>query len=275
MDKAALCVGINQFASLPQSSWLQGCVNDAKDLAAVLGDSYGFEASAITVLCDAQATKKAVMAELNKLVDTAVAGKAKHLVFTFSSHGTQIPDTNGDEDDSLDEAFACHDINSSGDAWDPDTVISDDELSAVFARLPEGVLMDVVLDTCHSGTGLKSLDLLPGRRPRFLPAPTPEAAIANEDKELRSLRDLVKTAKLSAPVLMAACRSDQTAADALIEGRYNGAFTYNFLKTLRSDGALGRAEILKLVSKGLKAGGFDQVAQLEAPKAARKAAWGK
>ncbi|MGO4432819.1 caspase domain-containing protein, partial [Paenarthrobacter sp. RAF9] len=227
MDKAALCVGINQFASLPQSSWLQGCVNDAKDLAAVLADSYGFEASAITVLCDAQATKKSVMAELNKLVDAAVAGKATHLVFTFSSHGTQIPDTNGDEDDSLDEAFACHDINSSGDAWDPDTVISDDELSAVFARLPAGVLMDVVLDTCHSGTGLKSLDLLPGRRPRCLPAPTPEAAIANEDKELRSLRDLVKAAKLSAPVLMAACRSDQTAADALIEGRYNGAFTYN------------------------------------------------
>jgi hypothetical protein len=28
------------------------------------------------------------------------------------------------------------------------------------------------------------------------------------------------------------------------------------------------------VSKGLKAGGFDQVAQLEASRAARKAAWG-
>ncbi|MGJ3188794.1 caspase family protein [Paenarthrobacter nitroguajacolicus] len=274
MDKAALCVGINKFKFLPQSSWLQGCVNDAEDLAALLEESYGFPAAGITVLRDAKAVKKTVLAEVTKLVDAAVAGKLQHIVFTFSSHGTQIPDVGGDEEDSLDEAFACYDINNAGDAWDPDTVISDDELATVFARLPDGVLMDVVLDTCHSGTGLKSLDLLPGRRPRFLPAPTPRAVIANEDLETRTLRDIVKAAKLSTPVLMAACRSDQTAADALIEGRYNGAFTYHFVKSLRGDGTLGRADILKQVSKGLKAGGFDQVAQLEASRAARKAAWG-
>lgn len=274
MSKAALCVGINKFKNLPQSSWLQGCVNDAEDLAALLEAKYGFEASGITVLRDAKAGKKSVMAELNKLVDSAIDGKSEHIVFTFSSHGTQIPDTSGDEADRLDEAFACYDINNVGDAWDPATVISDDELATLFSRLPDGILMDVVLDTCHSGTGLKSLDLLPGRRPRFLPAPTPRAAVANEFNDTRTLRDMVKSAKLSKPVLMAACRSDQTAADALIEGRYNGAFTYHFLKSLQSDGTVGRAEILKLVSKGLKGGGFDQVAQLEGTTAARKAAWG-
>ncbi|SDW30764.1 Caspase domain-containing protein [Arthrobacter sp. cf158] len=274
MSKAALCVGINKFKFLPQSSWLNGCVNDAEDLAALLEKKYGFDASDITVLRDAKASKKSVMAELSKLLDAAIAGTATHLVFTFSSHGTQVPDTSGDESDSLDEAFACYDINNSGDAWDPDTVISDDELAALFARLPKGVLMDVVLDTCHSGTGLKSLDLLPGRRPRFLPAPTPRAVIANESKDTRSLRDMVRTAKLSTPVLMAACRSDQTAADALIDGRYNGAFTYHFVKTVQDGGTAGRAEVLKLVSKGLKTGGFDQIAQLEGTTAARKAAWG-
>lgn len=274
MSKSALCVGINKFKFLPQSSWLQGCVNDADDLSALLAAQYGFAAEDITVLKDAKATKKAVMAELHKLVQAATSGKADHLVFSFSSHGTQIPDTNGDEADRLDEAFACYDINNTGDAWDPATVIADDELSDVFASLPDGVRMDVVLDTCHSGTGLKSLDLLPGRRPRFLPAPTPRAVIASEFNDTRTLRDMVKSAKLSKPVLMAACRSDQTAADALIDGRYNGAFTYHFVKSLKSDGTLGRAEILKLVSKGLKAGGFDQVAQLEGTTAARKAAWG-
>lgn len=274
MSKAALCVGINEFKFLPQASWLNGCVNDAEDLAGMLEKDYGFDRSAITVLRDAGAAKKTVMAELNKLVDAAVSGAANHIVFTFSSHGTQIPDNSGDEDDSLDEAFACYDINDAGDSWDPDTVISDDELAAAFSRLPEGVLMDVVLDTCHSGTGLKSLDLIPGRRPRFLPAPTPRAVVANEDLETRTLRDLVKAAKLSTPVLMAACRSDQTAADALMEGRYNGAFTYNLVKSLQGDRTLGRAALLKEVSKGLKSGGFDQVAQLEASKHARNAAWG-
>ncbi|MFE4197784.1 caspase domain-containing protein [Paenarthrobacter sp. NPDC056912] len=274
MSKAALCVGINKFKYLPESSWLQGCVNDAEDLAALLQEKYGFAAGDVTVLRDAKATKKSVMAALNALVDGTANGDAKHIVFTFSSHGTQIPDTSGDEADRLDEAFACYDINNTGDAWDPQTVISDDELSALFARLPEGVLMDVVLDTCHSGTGLKSLDLLPGRRPRFLPAPTPRAVIATEFNDTRTLRDLVKAATLSRPVLMAACRSDQTAADALIDGKYNGAFTYNFVKALQGNGTAGRAEVLKVVGKGLKAGGFDQVAQLEATTAARKAAWG-
>lgn len=274
MSKSALCVGINKFKFLPQSSWLQGCVNDAGDLSALLAEQYGFQEKDITVLLDAKATKKAVMAGINKLVDQAVAGEADHLVFTFSSHGTQIPDTSGDEADRLDEAFACYDINNNGDAWDPATVVSDDELSAAFARLPEGVLMDVVLDTCHSGTGLKALDLIPGRRPRFLPAPTPRAVVATEFNDTRTLRDMVKAATASKPVLMAACRSDQTAADALIDGRYNGAFTYHFVKSIRGNAALGRAELLKLVSKGLKAGGFDQIAQLEGTTAARKAAWG-
>lgn len=274
MSKAALCVGINQFKNLPQSSWLQGCVNDANDLAALLASGYGFPDGTVTVLTDAGASKEPVMAALQDLLALAADGKADHLVFTFSSHGTQIPDTSGDEVDRLDEAFACHDISSTGDAWDPDTVISDDELFRVFSTLPEGVVMDVVLDTCHSGTGLKALDLLPGRRPRFLPAPTPGAVAANESSDSRALRDLLKTGNAAKPVLMAACRSDQTAADAFLDGRYNGAFTYHLVRTLKSDSGLPRSEVLKLVSKGLKTGGFDQVAQLEGTTAARKATWG-
>ena len=274
MSKAALCVGINEFEHLPKSSWLQGCVNDARDLAGLLETGYGFPGSDISVLLDSQATKEQVVAQLNALLDRAASGELQHIVFTFSSHGTQIPDTSDDEADRLDEAFACYDINNSGDSWDPATVISDDELFTLFARLPDGVLMDVVLDTCHSGTGLKSLDLLPGRRPRFLPAPTARGVAATEFSEPRALRDLVKAGRGVKPVLLAACRADQTAADAYLEGRYNGAFTYNFIKAVRGDGTLGRADILKLVSKGLRAGGFDQVAQLEGTTAARKAPWG-
>ena len=274
MSKAALCVGINEFEHLPKSSWLQGCVNDARDLAGLLQADYGFADADISILLDSEATKEQVVAQLNSLLDRAASGELRHIVFTFSSHGTQIPDTNDDEADRLDEAFACYNINNSGDSWDPATVISDDELFALFARLPDGVLMDVVLDTCHSGTGLKSLDLLPGRRPRFLPAPTARGVAATEFRDTRALRDLVKAGRGVRPVLLAACRADQTAADAFLEGRYNGAFTYNFIKAIRGDGTLGRADILKLVSKGLRAGGFDQVAQLEGTTAARKAPWG-
>ena len=92
MARRALCVGINEFESLPQTSWLDGCVNDANDIAKALRP-LGFTARATTVLTDAGATKKAVMAALTTLVDKAKAGD--HLVFTFSSHGTQVPNEPG------------------------------------------------------------------------------------------------------------------------------------------------------------------------------------
>ena len=60
-------------------------------------------------------------------------GKAKpgdHVVFSFSSHGTQVPSLPGDQDepDNLDEAFTCYDLKQGGEDWDRKTVILDDEL---------------------------------------------------------------------------------------------------------------------------------------------------
>jgi hypothetical protein len=62
--RRALCVGINEFEHLPASSWLNGCVNDAEDFAAFLQKTLDFADSDITVLSDAQATKTAVVGEL-------------------------------------------------------------------------------------------------------------------------------------------------------------------------------------------------------------------
>src|SRR5680860_1112515 len=59
---------------------------------------------------DRDATKRKVMAALKAMVGRARPGD--HLVFTFSSHGTQVPSQAGsvDEDDALDEAFASYDL---------------------------------------------------------------------------------------------------------------------------------------------------------------------
>src|SRR5829696_5902404 len=109
MAKRALCVGINEFKWLPSTSWLNGCVNDAKDVAGAL-QKFGFTGDSTTVLTDGDATKKAVMTALDTMADSAQPGV--HLVFTLSSHGTQVPNEPGGdvEADGLDEAFACHDI---------------------------------------------------------------------------------------------------------------------------------------------------------------------
>jgi hypothetical protein len=123
--KKALCVGINKFKNYPGSA-LQGCVNDANDMEALLKKWLGFGPGDIVKLTDAQATKESIMKNLNEMVDGAKKGKYSYLVFSLSSHGTQVPDTSGDEPDKADEAICPHDLASAGDVWDPKHIIIDD-----------------------------------------------------------------------------------------------------------------------------------------------------
>ena len=132
MTSKALCVGINKFANLPQASWLNGCVNDALDMAAFLETRPEFSGGHIKILKDTAATKAKVMGALRDLIADE---DADHIVFSFSSHGTQVPDKNGDEKvDHVDEAFACHDLKQKGRDWDRNTVITDDELTELTSR---------------------------------------------------------------------------------------------------------------------------------------------
>ncbi|MET0839474.1 MAG: caspase family protein [Marmoricola sp.] len=287
MARRALCVGINEFKSLPMSSWLSGCVNDANDISKAL-KKLGFTSSSITVLRDKDATKKKVVTALTSMVEGSKPGD--HLVFTFSSHGTQVPSLPGDPDekDGLDEAFACYDIKSAGDGWDRKTVIVDNELRDLFGKVPDGVLIEVLLDTCHSGTGLKDLDdimqaMLMGRRPRFLPPPTPKGLDKAREIRVDTTRpvdrtsvELTKVPRGTAkPVLFAACRPDQTASDATFDNRPNGAFTYLFLKALAEDGTRTRSQLASAVTKGLKSGDFEQRSTLEGPAKAKKVPFGQ
>src|SRR5512136_139546 len=108
-NKRALCVGINKFKNYP-SATLQGCVNDANDMEAVLTKYMGFVGSDIVKLTDSSATKANIIKNLKEMVDGAVAGNYTSLIFSLSSHGTQVPDTSGDEPDRADEAFCPHDL---------------------------------------------------------------------------------------------------------------------------------------------------------------------
>jgi hypothetical protein len=275
MAAQALCVGINEFGHLPTANWLNGCVNDADDMAAMLRTRPGFSRRNITVLTDKDATKANVMAKLTDMIGKARAGKLDQVVFSFSSHGTQVPDQNGDETvDHVDEAFACYDIAQKGNDWDRDTVIVDDELHDLLSNLPKEVLVEVYLDTCHSGTGLK--DLLPGQKARFLPPPTRKGMQRLAPKsDPKGYQELVKSAPAATrAVLFAGCKADQTSADAYFDGRYNGAFTYYFLKAAGADGSASRATLLTAISQGLRTGDFEQRAQLEASPKAKRAALG-
>jgi hypothetical protein len=274
--KKALFAGINKFANYAQFT-LNGCVNDAKDMAVLYKDLLGFKASEMTILTDAQATKANIMANLKAMVTDAKAGKLNYLVFSLSSHGTQMNDTSGDEPDGKDEAFVPHDIAEKNGSWDPAHIISDDELHDLFAQLPANVLLEVYLDTCHSGSGLRGAEFgLHAPRARFVAPPDHEFGDKTakmrgftldrppKSKGKKSAAKASKAAVAGADhVLWTGCKANQTSADAYFSGRYNGAFTYYFVKVMRdTKNQLSRKAVIAKM-RALMASAFAQTPQLE------------
>ena len=263
IGKIALCVGINNFENFPSAA-LRGCVNDADDMEKILKDLLGFQDQEVVKLTDSEATKTKIMENLKGMVDGAKSGKYSHLMFSMSSHGTQVPDLSGDEPDRVDEAFCPYDLTQSGDSWDPEHIIVDDELRDLFIQLPEDVLLEVFLDTCHSGTGLKAIDIIWDRQTRYMPPPSLEAFQKVDGKRQRGLNKAMLEKGMREHILWAACRADQTSADANIDGNWHGAFTYYFCKeTKASQNKLSRNEILEKVRKDLQEGNYTQIPQLE------------
>jgi metacaspase-1 len=271
MAKKALCVGINNFINYPGSA-LQGCVNDANDMEILLQKWMGFSAGDIIKLTDAQATKENIMKNLRDMVNGAKNGSYNHLVFSLSSHGTQVPDTSGDEPDRADEAFCPHDLAAAGNVWDPDHIIIDDELHDLFIQLPSNVLLEVYFDTCHSGDGLRGVDFLLSRRPRWMPPPSYEAFEKVEGLVSKGLYRSFLEKGIVHHILWAACRSDQTSADANIAEGWHGAFTYYFCKVMNeNENKLSRKNVLKKVRQLLSAEHYNQVPQLECEATKRNA----
>jgi hypothetical protein len=261
MPQKALLVGINRY-KLPGSD-LNGCVNDVTNVRDILLKYFGFAAKDIRVVTDENATKKNIVAKLKWLVNKTKKGD--RILFHYSGHGSQVVDMEGDEPkDKLDEVICPHDMD-----WDVN-FITDDELSAIFKNIPAGVQLDVILDSCHSGTGTReafAINKLPQElsfKPRFLAPPVDIQCRFDDDMTVTKI--LRGTNPLN-HVLFAGCRDNQTSADAYINGAYAGAFTYYFCKHLRENkGNLTRAELIKRVRASLKFNGYSQIPQLEAPK---------
>jgi hypothetical protein len=260
-DKKALCVGINSFKNFPGAS-LRGCVNDSHEMASLLKDVYGFSPEDVTLLNDEKATKQDIISNLESMVDGARAGKYNHLVFSMSSHGSHVPDDDqDDEPDHKDEVFAPYDAASAGDIWDTKYFIVDDELRDLFAKTPDNTLLEVYLDTCHSGDGIKALTL--DWIPRYLPPPSWKVFRSTDGLRTHGLREgLLEKGKVN-HILWSACRSDQTSADARMDNDYHGAFTYYYCKHLRNSWTqLTRKQILAKVRNSLRPR-FEQIPQLE------------
>jgi metacaspase-1 len=229
-------VGLNKVDPAHYDGWdgeLAACEFDAKDMAA-LAKARKFKPK---TLLTKQATAAAVIGAL-----TDAAGQLKtgdFLLFTYSGHGGQVPDKNGDEKDRLDETWVLYDRE-----------LIDDELYGIWSLFAPGVRIFVLSDSCHSGTVTRGRlyeamvtnpaigELAAPTIPRFRVMPgqvndpgSLQNRVYTKNKELydgiqKRTRAGDKVVVNASILLISGCQDNQLSAD----GNRNGLFTQMLLK---------------------------------------------
>ncbi|MGI8815277.1 MAG: caspase family protein [Pseudonocardia sp.] len=237
-------IGLNNVDPAQYGGWsgdLVACEFDAHDMAA-LAESNGFTAATILTT---EAISDRVLDALGDAASELSAGDT--LLLTYSGHGGQIPDLNGDEPDRADETWVLYDRQ-----------VIDDELYAVYGRFAEGVRIAVISDSCHSGSVTRApapFGLVDGPlgaivqpdvgvRVRAMPA-----ALAQRDFLRR--QDTYTAASTKATptepdeiaacvMLISGCQDNQVSLD----GMHNGLFTENLLTVWNGGAFRGSYESL-------------------------------
>jgi metacaspase-1 len=254
MVKKALFIGIN-YVSTPYA--LKGCVNDCLNCSKLLCERFNFLKENCRFQFDIAVegftnnntppTRENILAGLAWLRQDIVSGDSIYL--HYSGHGTQIKDTNNDEKDGQDECLVPMDWTTAG-------VITDDLLRSEFLdRIPVGVTVRAVIDSCHSGT---MFDLPFSYRG---PLWSPSAPRLNEFQ--RTSRPYNGPDVL----MFSGCRDNQTSADAVIAGQNVGAMTQAFCSCLsqwyeKNTKPPTVAMLLDLIRAKLKSGNFTQITQV-------------
>lgn len=140
---------------------LKGPPNDVRLLRDTLAAK---GVTAITVLADGVegAERPTHAAILGAFADLARVSVADDLVIvTMSGHGTRQPDQDGDETDGLDEVFLPSDIGraANGAQVIPNALVDDEIGAAVLAIRQKGADVVLVMDSCHSGSGLRDANV--------------------------------------------------------------------------------------------------------------------
>jgi hypothetical protein len=256
MKNKALLVGINKYPD-PRNE-LRGCVNDILDMENYIAEVNTIYAKEnIKKLIDKQASKKEIVNQIKWLLNEAAPGDS--LLFHYSGHGAQVPTKNKQlEKDGLDEIICPYDFDGT-----EATILRDKEFAQLFAGIPKGVHFVWISDSCHAEDLSRdpvAINDINGMRYRYFQG-LPSHLINTNNKENEGLAPILTPLN---GALLSACASQQLSADAIINNRFNGAFTYYLIQNLKLYGtSKTMQEIIGYVNADLTKNGYDQNPQSE------------
>jgi hypothetical protein len=259
----SLHIGLNAVNPRHYMGWggeLVACENDARDMAGV-AESLDYAKS--TVLLTKAATARRVIAAIEAAAEAMSPGDA--FLVTYSGHGGQVSDTNGDE-----AVRDYGEVGEVGDAKDEtwclyDRQLIDDEVWALWGSFPSRSRIFVLSDSCHSGSVTRNVpdwDLLaagaaaagvagaggarrglPVERgmPRDVAYRVQEARAATYARIQREVPPREATQIGATVALISGCQDNQTSLD----GDRNGLFTERLLQVWDGGGFAGSLHDLR------------------------------
>ncbi len=146
--------------------------------------SKNWDKSRIILLLNDNATKENITAALSHMAE--IVGPDDFFLFSWSGHGTDVPDADGDESmldpgDTYDEAICPYDIEKNNGALA--NMLTDDELNLYFSAITCRA-MTLIFDCCLSG-GLADRNSAEGTIQNQIDAAAAAAFTNNFKKKLR------------------------------------------------------------------------------------------
>jgi hypothetical protein len=236
--KRGLFIGIN-YTAFPNAH-LNGCINDAANMRAVLESKYGYHPNNSVSLHDdmadalTQPTRANILGHLRAIA--AASAGCEEVWIHYSGHGGQARDPTGKEEDGLNETILPCDYMSAG-------IISDDELFAIVREIKCRAV--IMFDTCHSGSACDlewQYDYTAGnlfRRTR----PNPGNKLDNTNI-----------------IMLSGCKDAQTSADTVnsTHTQFVGAFSEAVIDVLNRNCTVAVPVLYKSVCELVLARGFTQ-----------------
>ncbi len=289
----ALLIGIDRYSQTPLDDGsyyphLGGCVRDINLVEQMLRGRLGLKDKQITKLTSSNVESggdedKNSLPTYKNLVKafkavTTEAGSGDQVYIHYSGHGgrslTMFEELKGAR--GLDESLVPCDIGENGPCF-----LRDIEIAYLLKAMSDkGLIVTMVLDSCHSGGATRGLGgaVVRGTENIYMGPPPVESSVAPKADLLESFRALPQQAtrsvnsasgwRIPTPdnfVLMAACRANELANEYAFDGNErNGALTYWMLDALRQYGEGYTYRMLhnRIVAK-VHAKFVDQTPQLE------------